>query len=423
MSTSHPSTADQSQTPLKLTPLIPLFISAGLLLAGNGLLGTLTALRAREEGFGDVFIGLLGTLYFTGFVVACLVTPRLIQRAGHIRVFAALAAGAAASALAMVLAVEPIWWLIARFVAGFCFCGTATVLESWLNAVATNSDRGRILGTYRVVDLGAVTGGQLFIPVFGVSGFEIFAFVALLLAIALIPVALSTQASPAPPPSARVRPGVVWSISPVAAFGCLTLGLTNAAFRTVGPVYAQDVGLSVDQVALFISFAVAGGALMNFPLGMLSDRFDRRSVLIVATLGAAGASLFLSGANTPVNVLIGAFFFGAFALPLYSLSMAHGNDHADRSQVVELTAGLILFYGIGAIIGPFVSSALIGAFGSGAFFVYTCALHGTLILFVIYRMTRRAAVPRELRKRYVGLLRTSPMMVRIAMGRKGWKEE
>lgn len=402
--------------------LLPIYLSAGILLAGNGLLVTLVAIRASAEGFGNTFIGLLGAGYFAGFLVACIVTPKLIQRAGHIRVFAALSAGAAVAALTMIMSVTPETWLAARILSGFCFCGTATVLESWLNAIADNSNRGRLLGVYRVVDLGSVMGGQFVLPVIGTGGFQIFVFAGILLATALIPVSLSRQASPAPPESAKVRPGLVWAISPTAAFGCLTLGLTNSAFRAIGPLYAQEMGLGVDQVALFISLGVLGGALLQYPIGVLSDRLDRRLILIVTTGAAASASLFLAAATSPIQVLIGGFLFGGFALPLYSLSMAHGNDHAEPGQIVEFTAGLILFYGLGAIVGPFISSVIIQEFGPRYFFTYTCAVHASLIVFVVWRMTRRASVPPALRRRYVGLLRTSPMFVRFAMGRPRWHQ-
>lgn len=400
--------------------LLPIYLSAGILLAGNGLMVTLVAVRANAEGFANTYVGLLGAAYFAGFLIACIATPKLIQRAGHIRVFAALAAGAAVSALTMILWVSPETWLASRFLAGFCFCGTATVLESWLNAIASNANRGRLLGVYRVVDLGSVTGGQFMLPVFGTGGFEIFVFAGTLLAAALIPVSLSRQTSPAPPENARVRPKKVWMISQTAAFGCFSLGLTNSAFRAVGPLYAQEMGLAVNQVALFISMGVLGGALMNYPIGIASDRFDRRIILILVTAGAAGASLFLASASTPAMVLLGGLIFGGFALPLYSLSMAHANDHANPGEVVEVTAGLIMFYGLGAIIGPFLSSLIIEHFGARYFFVYTCIIHASLIVFVLWRMTRRAAVPKSLRRRYVGLLRTSPMFVRLAAGRPRW---
>ncbi|MGF1476217.1 MAG: MFS transporter [Geminicoccaceae bacterium] len=399
------------------TRLASLLISAGILLAANGAVVTLVAVRAEIEGFSGSMIGLLGTAYFVGFFVACVTTNTLIRRAGHIRVFAALASLAAICSLVLILVVEPLVWLAARAVMGFAFAATATVVESWLNETARNADRGRILSFYRVVDLSAVTLGQFLIPWIGPGGFAVFAVVAILFCCALIPVSLSDHVSPPPPASARMRPKVVWTLSPVACASCVTIGLTNGAFRTVGPIYAGGVGLNVDQIALFMSAAIIAGAMLQYPLGMLSDRFDRRYVLIGATLGAAAASLSLAllGPGPLWSVYAGGFLFGGLALPLYSLSIAHANDHAGPGQFVEIAAGMTLFYALGASVGPPIAAFMIERFGPPSFFFYTSALHLSLVIFIIYRMSRRAAAER--RDRFVGLLRTSPAMAGLTRGR------
>ena len=245
--------------------LIPLLASAGILLAGNGLRVTLVAVRANLEGFPVTLVGLLGTVYYVGTIFGCLFTAGLIKRSGHIRVFAALAALAAVCTLSLVLAVD-IWvWVAARMITGFCFSGLSMVIESWLNAKAANTERGRVFSLYRLVDLTAVTGAQFLLPAFGAGGFSIFGIVAILFCLALIPVSLSAQSSPTPPESARLRLRYVWAISPVGCIGCLTIGFTNGAFRTVGPVFAQNVGLAVDQVALFVSAGIVGGRQDQHP--------------------------------------------------------------------------------------------------------------------------------------------------------------
>lgn len=400
--------------------LAPVLLSAGILLAGNGLQVTLVAVRANIEGFPAALIGLLGTAYFIGFIGGCFLTAELIRRAGHIRVFGALVALAAVSTLAMVVWIDPAVWTAARAIAGFCFAGLSMVLESWLNAKAQTADRGRILALYRMVDLFAVLGGQFLLPAFGARGFEVFAVVAMLFCLAIVPISLSRHENPAPPESRRLRLRHVWSISPVGCVGCVTIGLTNAAFRTIGPVYAQDVGLGIDQIAVFIGAAVLGGALLQYPLGVLSDRVDRRLVLLAATLGAAGAGLVLTltSADVAVASFAGAFLFGAFAMPLYSLSVAHANDNAGPGDFVELAGGLMLCYGLGASVGPFAASLVIERFGAPSFFLYTTVIHGGFVLFVLYRMTRRGAVGRGLKRRFVGLLRTSPVMIRLARGER-----
>ncbi|MEM7043955.1 MAG: MFS transporter [Pseudomonadota bacterium] len=395
--------------------LLPLLISAGILLGANGLIGTLIAVRASLEGFPEAAIGLMGTAYFAGFFGGSLLTPKLIARAGHVRVFAALAALSAIAALGFVLALNIPAWIAFRVLTGFAFSGLSMVVESWLNERAASADRGRVLSLYRIVDLGAVTGSQFLLPVFGPGGFEIFAVAAILFAAALIPISLSKATSPPPPAITRLQPLWVWRLSPVAAAGCITLGLTNGAFRTVGPLYAGSMGLSVDQVALFMSLGIAGGALLQYPFGWLSDRTDRRFILLLATAGAAASSLYLASTESSVNaVLLGGFLFGSFALPLYSLSAAHANDHAKPGEFIGLAAGLTLFYALGASIGPLASSLIIERFGAPSFFNYTCSLHGLFILFVLYRMTKRAAVPAALRSRFVALLRTSPLIFRLS---------
>ncbi|MEX0921209.1 MAG: MFS transporter [Rhodovibrionaceae bacterium] len=398
--------------------LIPLLASAGILLAGNGLQVTLVAVRANIEGFPITLIGLLGTVYYIGTILGCLFTAGLIKRSGHIRIFAALAALAAVCTLSLVIAVD-IWvWIAARMLTGFCFSGLSMVIESWLNAKAANADRGRVFSLYRLVDLTAVTGAQFLLPAFGAGRFTVFGLVAILFCLALIPVSLSSQSSPTPPDNARLRFRYVWAISPVGCIGCLTIGFTNGAFRTLGPVFAQNVGMAVDQVALFVSAGIFGGAVAQYPFGWFSDRYDRRLALMVATAGAALAGLFLTlfAAHDANWVFAGAFLFGLFAIPLYSLSIAHANDHARPEDYVELSGGLILFFGIGAAIGPSIASTVIDVFGGPALFTYTTAMHLIFLVFVAYRMTRRAGVSRDSKTSYVSLLRTSPAIFKL--GRK-----
>lgn len=396
--------------------LLPILLSAAVLLAGNGLQVTLVSVRAGIEGFPPVLIGLLGTAYYIGFATGCFSSARLIRRVGHIRVFGGLVALAAVGTLALVIWIDPVVWAGARIVTGFCFAGLSTVLESWLNQTAEDRDRGRVLSLYRVVDLVAVLGAQFLMPLFGAAGFEVFAVVAMLFCLAIVPMSLSRHGNPPAPESSRLDLRLVWRISPAGCLGCITIGLTSSAFRTIGPVYAQDVGMAVGQIAVFIGAAVLGGALAQYPLGMLSDRLDRRLVLIAATGGAAAAGFFLGTPGSPdISLLyLGAFLFGAFAIPLYSLSIAHANDHAGSGDFVQLAAGLILFFAIGASIGPFLASLIMARFGGSAFFLYTTAIHGSFVLFVLYRMVQRSAVARSLKRGYVGLLRTSPVMMRIA---------
>lgn len=407
-----------------LRHLIPLLTAAGILLAGNGIQGTLITLRANLENFEPAIIGLLGTAYFAGFALSCLFTPRLIRSVGHIRVFAALATTASAGTLALVLLIDPYIWLLIRFTTGFCFSGLFMVMESWLNASSANADRARVFSIYRLVDLGAVAGTQFLLPVFGTSGFELFAITAIFFSMSLVPVSLGDRSSPKPPEKFNFSLREVWTISPLACLGVLTLGLTNSSFRFIGPLYASKMGLGTAEIATFIALNIVGGAILQYPLGYLSDRFDRRWLVVVATFGAAVAGILLSRAELGEirYVYFGSFLFGAFAIPLYSLSIAHANDRAGPSQYVLVAAGLLFIYALGASVGPFMASLVIDVFGPPAFFIYTSLAHAALIAVSLFRMSRRPKVPGDSRSRFHMMLRTSPMIARLAM-RKGNKTE
>ena len=399
-----------------LRPLIPLLIAAGILLGGNGLQGTLIALRGAQEGFSAATIGFMGTAYFAGFLLGCVFIVQIMRAVGHIRTFSALAAMAAAGTLVMAMAIDPFAWTAIRFVSGFCFAGLFTVMEAWLNSGVSNQDRARVLALYRIIDLGAVTGSQFLIPVVGPQGFEIFAVMAIMITLSLVPVSLGDRSNPTPPEDVKLDLGRVWAISPLAAIGCMAVGVTNSAFRTLSPVYAQSIGMSVTDVATFVSISIIGGALIQYPLGYASDRRDRRTVLLATTalaMSAAFALAFFAGTDPLTNFVL-VFLFGSFAMPLFSLSAAHANDHAAKNEYVLLNAGLMLFYSFGAIGGPFAAATVMEWFGPHSLFQFNAAVYLVLILVIFYRMGVRDAVPRAQRGRFIALLRTSPIFARLA---------
>jgi MFS family permease len=242
---------------------------------------------------------------------------------------------------------------------------------------------------------------------------------AMMISFSLIPVALGDRSKPVAPETVKFDLRAIWTISPLACTGCIAIGMTNSAFRFVGPLYAQDIGLTLASVDTFISLGVIGGALLQYPLGMLSDRYDRRWVLVAATLGAVFSGLFLSlFADGNVSlVYVGIFLFGAFSLPLYSLSAAHANDRASKDQFVLLAAGLMFFYGIGATLGPPISSLMLGWYGPKSLFAFTSIVHGVLVVATLWRMLARESVPDERRGPFRMLLRTSPYMQKLSRDR------
>ncbi len=402
-----------------IRPLIPLLIAAGILLGGNGLQGTLIALRGAQEGFTPSTIGLMGTAYFGGFLLGCLAISRIMKAVGHVRAFSALAAIASAGTLLLVLMIDPATWSAIRFASGFCFAGLFTVIESWLNSGVANRDRARVLAFYRIIDTGAVTGAQFLIPVFGADGFSVFAVMSIMITLSLVPVSLGDRSNPAPPADVRLDLGRVWRISPVGVIGCVAVGITNSAFRTLSPVYAEQIGMSVTNVVTFVSAGIVGGALIQYPLGYLSDRWERRAVLLMTAAGALGAALalvFFAGAGPFANFVL-VFIFGAFAMPLFSLSAAHANDRAGKDEFVLVNAALMLFYSFGAIGGPYAASTAMEWFGPRYLFAFSAVIYAALIAIIVHRMLTRGSVPAEQRSRFTALLRTSTAFARLARRR------
>ena len=395
-----------------LAPFFSLLLAVGILLLGNGLFGTLVPIRGDIDGFSNSMLGLVGAFYFAGFMAGSLLCPYGIRRVGHIRSFAVFAALASIAPILHALTVEPIIWLLLRAITGYCFAGLYMIIESWLNEQATNENRGSLLGIYMVVNFMAIMLGQLMLNIADPAGFELFAIVTILTSLALIPVALTTSVQPAPLTSIGIGFKELWKISPVGVMGCFVVGLTNSPFWTLGPVFAREAGLDIQGVSFFMSIAVLGGTLVQVPVGRLSDRVDRRWVLIAALLGAALASGYLAsaGANQMTGVFIGSFAFGSFALSLYGLCVAQANDHAAGHQFVAVSGGLLMVYSVGAVVGPVTISALMPFFGVGLVFGFPVAVYLPFIGFILYRMQVSAPVPDVDKEDYVvvAISRTGP---------------
>lgn len=391
-------------------------IAAAILLGGNGLQGTLITLRANIEGFDLTLIGLMGTAYYLGFMVSSFNTIKLIRIVGHIRVFSALAAISASGSLLMILFPDAWFWIFVRFIAGFCFSGLLTVMESWINASSTNENRGQIFSVYRIVDMVSVTGLQFLLPIYGPEGFQLFVLVGILFCISLVPVSLSNKSKPAQPENINFNIKKIWLISPIACLGTLSIGLTNSSFRLIGPLYAQEVGFDTTGVVFFMSAGIIGGAVMQYPLGRFSDLYDRRKVLLLVTGCASLASLFITFfAHGHENLTyLGAFLFGSFALPLYSISIAHANDNAKAGEYVLVSAGLLFFFAMGASVGPLLASFMIGKYGAISLFIFISAVHGSLIVALLLRMLSAPSIANRTRTRFVALLRTSPVIFKLA---------
>ena len=401
----------------QIRPLIPLLVTAGILIGGNGLQGTYISLRALEEGFSASLIGLVGTGYNIGFAIGCIYVTRILRSIGHIRTFSAMAAIASAASIAMVLLIDPWFWFLMRLIAGICFASLFATVESWLNARVTNSNRARTLSIYRLVDLGSVTAAQYLIPSVGIDGFQLFAIISMALTLSLVPISFADRSSPGAPQEIKFDVKVLWNISPLATIGCIVVGLTNSTFRFIGPLYAEGIGLSITAIATFMSLGIVGGVVLQYPLGVYSDRLDRRLVILFATFGSLLSGLYLAfyaGSDEWRN-FAGIFVFGAFAMPLYSLCSAHANDHAAEGQHALVSAGMLFFWSLGAIIGPLFASFMLDLFGPQALFVYTAIVLAAFMAYTIQRMMVRDAVPAKARsRRFRNLLRTSFFFNKLA---------
>ena len=361
-----------------------------LLLTGNGLQNTLIPVRGGLEDFGAINIGILGSAYFAGFTVGCYYGANLIGRAGHIRTYLAMVSLASTVALVHVFVVEPVAWWLLRAVTGFCFAVLFTVIESWINEKSTNETRGTVFSIYTMITLTVMTLGQMMLPLADPKEFALFALASVLVSLAALPVAFTSAVTPAPIPLVRPNFHKLMTNSPVGVVGCFAVGLANGAFWGMGPIFAQDRGFDTTQIGLFMSAIVIGGAASQYPLGLLSDRMDRRKVMVIAAVIAlASAVSMTASSHAPIEqvLLLGALF-GAGAFPLYALTIAHANDHANPSEFVETSSGLLLVFGSGAALGPIMASALRELNGGLTLFVFTATIHTLLICFAIWRMSQ-----------------------------------
>lgn len=390
-----------------------LFLSVLLLQLSSGGVGPLDVLSGTELGFTTGQIGLLGSAHFLGFFIGCWWAPRLMGDIGHSRAFAAFTAMGAIGLMAHMMVVDPYAWAGMRIASGICIAGCYTVIEAWLQAKVTNENRGRALGTYRMVDTGGSLAAQLLIGVLAPASYVSYNLLALLCCAALLPLTLTRLKQPETPNAPRLKPSLAWSLSPLAVAGVIVAGVSGASFRMVGPLYGTQVGLSPDQIGFFLAAFVLGGALAQWPAGWLADRFDRRYVLIwlsVASTAACAMTVGIADLGT-IAVFAAAFAFGATSFPIYSVSAAHAHDWATDQQRVELSAALMFFYALGAITAPLTTSTLISAFGPPALFAFIGATHVALVLYGLWRMRRRASVSE--RQPYVWIPRTSFQVGRL----------
>lgn len=375
-----------------LLPISALLAGSFFLLFAGGVNSLVLPLRGAQEGFSSFSLGLLGTGWAVGYVAGCMFTAALVKRVGHIRAFSVMCAVACIGILAQLLLVSAWTWIPLRGLQGFAFAGAAMIVESWLGDRTDASNRGRVFGIYTMVNLFATTAGQLMIMAGDPLGYGLFVLGAMTYALALIPTAMTTSASPAPLVSVKLDIPALWRASPVAVAGVFMVGVSNASFGTLAAVYAEGIGLPLSTIALFSAVPVLMGAISQLPVGMLSDRMDRRRVLVgtaVVALLADIAFLVLMPQGPILNLVLASIFGGA-VFAMYPIIVAHANDSSDGNYI-RVSGGLLLIFGVGSIIGPLMSGAVMSGVGLRGLFATSGLAHLALIAFAVWRITRKEA--------------------------------
>ncbi len=387
-----------------------ILFSVALFLMGNGLIGTLTPLRADLDGFSALALGALGASYYVGFAAGCLVAPHLFVRTGHVRAFSIATAFGAVAILLQPILSAPIAWFSLRAAMGMCVAILLMTLESWLNERATNENRPHVLSTYIVVNLGSLILGQWLLLLGAPMSFELFTIAAIIFCLCVVPVGLTRLPQPNPHLMPQLDIRKLFSVAPVGAAACITVGLATSAFWALAPSYALSLGFDTGRLALFMSVFVAGGALAQWPLGRISDQVDRRGIIaLICTVGAI-LGLFLGlfgrlflGAPEILYALI--FVLGGSMLPLFAISIAHANDRLPSTDFLQTSSGLLMIFAAASVVGPVLASVLtvITNNYAGALFIFVALTNALMAFFAFTRERLFEAPSNEERKAFASL--------------------
>lgn len=373
--------------------LLALLSSYGILLIANGAFGTLVSLRTKTEAFPDSVIGIVLSGYFAGLLLSSFYAARVVAYIGHIRAFATFASVASTVALAHLLWVDPTFWGVLRVVSGFCMGGMIVVTEGWLNERATNANRGSILSLYMITTYACIGTAQLLMMLSHPGGFKLFVIISILYSFALIPILMTQSQAPAPALANRPNMRQLFQTSPVGMAGSFTVGMMNGIFYALTPIYANSLGLDIKQTAVFMALAAASGVLLQFPLGKISDKVDRRWIMIFsAAMTIIACLLLFSGTSDNLARLYASgIFYGAVAFSINPICAAHVNDLSPPEERTQTASGLLMSYGVGAVIGPFGAGFVI-PFGVHYIFIISATV---LALFTAYALLRLYVKPRH----------------------------
>ncbi|MGY6703649.1 MFS transporter [Roseinatronobacter sp.] len=365
-----------------------------LLMVGNGVQGTLLGIRGAIEGFSTFQMSIVMSAYFLGFLFGSRAAPELIRRVGHVRVFAAL--GSLISAILVLYAAIPDWivWALLRVLIGFCFSGVYVTAESWLNNASTNENRGQTLSLYMIVQMVGIISAQALINFADPAGFLLFVIPSVLVSLAFAPILLSVSPAPTFGTTKSMSIRQLYEVSPLGVVGIFLMGGVFAAMFGMTAVWGTQAGLSVLEISLFTGAIYFGGLVFQFPLGWLSDRMDRRKLVVyVALVGTLGGAMAVVFDLSFIWLLVVALIIGGISNPLYSLLVAYTNDYLDTDQMAAASGGLLFVNGVGAVVGPLCIGWLMGVIGPPGFFLFIILLTLALAIYAMWRMTQRPAVP------------------------------
>ncbi len=370
-----------------------LLIGMLLLMLGNGLQGTLLGVRGGIESIDSATLGYVMSAYFVGFLAGSQITPILLRRVGHVRVFAAFGSLVSAAFILYGALVHPAAWMALRLVVGLCFSGLYVVAESWMNDSATNETRGQALSIYTIVQMLGMILGQLLLNVGDPAGYELFILLTVLVSISFAPILLSTSPAPMHQTTARMNIAELINASPLASIGMILLGGIYSILYAMAPVYAVAKGLSVADVSIYVTMIFTGGMVLQYPVGWLSDRMDRRHLIIALTAAGCFAAIFGSFFSNNFPVLLAtALILGGTSTPLYSLLVAHANDYLPTEKMPAASGGLMFLNGSGAMGGPIIAGFLMTNFGNHWFYITIAVLMLAVCMYGLYRMTQRDTV-------------------------------
>ena len=382
----------------------PLLLGMGVLMLGAGLQSTLLALRGTLEGFPPPVTGIIMSCYYVGYLAGTRIAPPLLLKVGHIRVFAALAAVASAAILLQGSFINPWAWGAMRLLSGLCFAGIYVVAESWLNDRASRANRGQLFAVYMVVLYVGLGSAQFLLLLSSPQSAQPFMLVSVLISLALVPIVLSAHQVPEGAATGKVRLIDLYRNTPLGVVGVSVSGLTSATIYSMGPVYARLSGLQTRGVAAFMGVSILAGVLTQYPVGRLSDRMDRRTVLAaVCALATVVAGILFTFKELPHPVIVGlSALLSGVILTLYSLSVSHANDKLEPGQAVAASSKLLLLNGSAAALGPILAGSLMAYFGAQAYFGTLGSLTAALLLFDLWRKWRARPVPPSQKVPFVG---------------------